>query len=196
MKWWKRLTDAARHKAWETRPEGLEIAGAFENHTLWRWKNIGYLPTDRYLAFIQNQREAELGVKDADLRAFTTGISEALNKADIARASWFVKTLEFYLEEGAPERMLFRTGSILLLIDDEPPGKLTDKHADLKARLFETNPDFRAFFLDTLYDALRSYGVLSTGTQRQDFSTLVEQTSERIYSILTRNDIFTDYLKS
>lgn len=192
---WKRITDWARNRAYKGVPQGLTIAGKYKGHTIWAFNDIGYLPADRYLVFLKNQREAELGIKEIDLQAFISGISRALNEKDIIRAGWFVKTLEFYLEAHAPERMLFKTGAVLLLIDDEPPGTMSERHTKMKADLFESDREFRAFFLGTLFDRLKAYGILSNGIERQDFMKEVDQTHERIYSLLTGNDTFTDYLK-
>ena len=196
MRLWKRITDWARNRAYKDVPEGLQIAGTFKGHTIWAWNQIGYLPADRYLVFLQNQREAELGVSDTDLKAFINGVRNANNAGDKGRVGWFVETLDFYLQAHAPERMLFKTGAVLLLIDDEPPTKISERHMKLKADLFEADKEFRAFFLDTLYARLRDYGVLSSGIAREDFLKEADQTAERIYSILTGKDTFSDYLNA
>lgn len=175
--------------------QGTEIVGRYGEHTIRRFNSIEYLPTKRYLQFLSNSNEAELGISNLDLKAFVKGMQDSYKVGDHTKVGWYVETINFYLEAHAPERMLFRTGAVLLLIDNESPTEIDDVSMDLKAKLFDTDEDFRAFFLQTLYRCLRDYGILPTGTKEEDYLRVDRSPEERIFSTLTGRPTYSDYLK-
>lgn len=177
--------------------KGTEVVGKFGDHVIRRFNSIEFLPAKRYLAFLANSNEAELGISNMDLQAFVKGMQDSINKKEpeIAKISWYVETIKFYLETHAPERMLFKTGAVLLLLDDEKPNEMDGAAMEKKAVLFDNNPEFRAFFLQTLYRSLRDYGILQTGIEEGDFSRVDRSPAERIFSTLTGKPTFSDYLK-
>lgn len=176
--------------------EGLVLAGKFDGHSVWYYDQIERLPARRYLYFLTNTQEAELGVMRTDLKKFIEGIREALKTNDQSKIGWFTETLDFYLESFAPERMLFKTGASLLLIDNEDPLKVDDKWVKIKAELFDTNPDFKVFFCKITFQALKKYGMLLKDMQEEAYlqAAVQESKHERIYSELTGRRIYWDYL--
>lgn len=176
--------------------KGTEIAGTYGDHTIRRFNSIEFLPAKRYLAFLANSNEAELGISNMDLKAFVKGMQDSINKKepDLTKVAWYVETIKFYLETHAPERMLFKTGAVLLLIDGEDPNEIDSESMQKKATLFDNDPNFRAFFLQILYRSLRDYGILQKGIEEEDFSRLDKSPVERIFSTLTGKDTYSDYL--
>lgn len=178
--------------------EGLVLAGKFDGHAVYYYDQIERLPARRYLYFLTNTQEAELGVMRTDLKHFIEGIRESLKTNDQSKIGWFVETLDFYLESFAPERMLFKTGASLLLIDNEDPLRVDDKWVKIKAELFDTNPEFKVFFCKITFQVLKKYGMLSKGMREEDYlqEAVQESKNERIYSELTGRRIYWDYLNA
>lgn len=174
--------------------ESTEHVGTFEGVKVYAFKSADLLPTKRYLYFLANNNDAELGITRNDLRAFVAGIRKCVNGKDFSRIGWYIETINFYLEEYNPERMLFKSGAVMLMLEDEDPFQIEDKHMKRKAELFDTNEEFRAFFLRYTFRVLKSYGILSDGFSEEDFTNLSRSRSERIYSKLTGKDLYWDYL--
>jgi hypothetical protein len=191
----KKILQAIRLEAKIIEMKGVVECGKYGKHTIKRFGSLEFLPTKRYLAYLANSNESDLGVNRDDLQAFVEGIRQSLKTNDIAKVGWYNETLSFYLKAHAPERMLFKTGAILLLIDDEKPNELDPKYQELKAQLFDTDEDFRVFFLKTLYRVLRNYGVLPTDTSEEDYLNLRHTQEERIFSELTGSKSYVDYLR-
>jgi hypothetical protein len=190
-----KIKQAAKLQHQISEMKGTEVVGTFGGHTLRKFKSIEYLPASRYLAFLANSNEAELGVSNLDLKAFVKGMQDSINANELTKAAWYVETLKFYMETHAPERMLFKTGSVLLLLDDEKPEIIDEKAMENKALLFDTNDEFRAFFLQTLYRSLKAYGILQTGINEEDFLRVDRSPVEKIFSTLTGRATYSDYLK-
>lgn len=178
-----------------SRPESVTHAGAFAGEDIYVFKSPSLLPTKRYLYFVANNNDAELGVSRNDLKAFVQGIRKSLSGKDISRIGWYCETLSFYLEDYTPEKMLFKSGAVMILIGDEDPNDITDEAMKKKAMLFDTDETFRAFFLQTTFRLLREFGVLSSGSREEDFMSLSRSRIERTYSQLTGRDTYWDYLK-
>lgn len=176
--------------------DGLVHAGKFDGHNIYYYDQIERLPARRYLYFLTNTQEAELGVQRTDIKKFIEGIREAVKVNDQTRIGWFVETLDFYLESFAPEKMLFKTGATLLLMDNENPLQVEDKWVKLKAELFDTNPDFKVFFCKITFQVLKKYGMLSKDTNEEGYlaAAFQESKKERMYSELTGRRIYWDYL--
>ena len=189
------ILNAIKHEAKIIEMKGLVDCGRYGKHRLQRFGSLEFLPTKRYLAYLSNSNESDLGVNRLDLEAYVHGIREALKTNDISKVGWYNETLSFYLKSHAPERMLFKTGAILLLIDGEKPNELESKYQELKAQLFDTDDEFRVFFLKTLFRALRSYGVLPTATSEEDYLSLNKVAEERIFSESTGKASYVDYLR-
>ena len=195
MSFWSDIKTLIRAKAKIAAMQGTEAVGKYGGHTISRFRSIEYLPAKRYLAFLASSNEAELGISKLDLEAFVKGMQDSYKASDHTKVGWYVETIKFYLETHAPERMLFKTGAVLLLIDDEKPNEIQDSYQDLKAKLFDTDEGFRAFFLQTLFRCLRDYGILPTGTNEEDFLRVDRSPTERIFSTLTGRRTYSDYLK-
>lgn len=175
--------------------EALELAGEFSGEKVWVFKSPNLLPTKRYLYFVANNNDAELGVSRSDLKAFVGGIRNAVNGKDLSRAGWYCETLDFYLTDYNPEKMLFKSGAVMILLGNEDPLEIKDEDMKRKAQLFDTDENFRAFFLRTTFELLRAYGVLSTDTHAEAFTNLPRSRSERIFSKLTGRAMYWDYLR-
>lgn len=175
---------------------GMTLAGIFDGHAVYVFDQIERLPARRYLYFLANTQEAELGVQRGDVKKFTEGIRECIKSGDLSKIGWFVETMDFYLDSYAPEKMLFKTGATLLVLDGEDPNKIEDKWVKIKAQLFDTNEDFRVFFCKITYQLLKKYGSLSKDMNEEDYlqAAMQESKEERIYSELTGRRIYWDYL--
>jgi hypothetical protein len=185
MKWLK------RRKA----KNALELSGTFQGEKVYTFKHPSLLPVKRYLYFVANNNDAELGIARSDLKAFVSGIRNAVNGKDLSRAGWYCETLDFYLNDYNPEKMLFKSGAVMICLQDEDPLEITDEAMKKKAQLFDTDDEFRAFFLQTTYELLKNYGVLSSDTPEEAFTNLPRSRSERIFSKLTGRATYWDYLK-
>lgn len=175
--------------------ESLTFAGTFAGEDVYTFKSPNLLPTKRYLYFVANNNDAELGVSRSDLKAFVGGIRNAVNGKDLSRAGWYCETLDFYLTDYNPEKMLFKSGAVMILLGNEDPLEIRDEDMKRKAELFDTDENFRAFFLRTTFELLKAYGALSSDSHVEDFTNLPRSKSERLFSKLTGRDTYWDYLR-
>jgi hypothetical protein len=191
LNWLKKKIQTAEAQHYDT---VCPVVGEFGGHKVRAFTHVEYLPTKRYLFYLNSTQEADLGVSRNDLMAFTKGMRDAYKDGKHTKVGWYVETLAFYLDAHAPDKMLFKTGSCLIMIDDENPSEVTEKHQKLKAELFDTDEDFRAFFLQITFQLLKRYGNLSSDISEEDFTNLVASKEERIFSRLTGRRIYWDYL--
>lgn len=161
---------------------------------LYGWPQMEMLPAKRYLAYILAANDGELGITRMDLLAYVKGISDSYEANLHTKVGWYIETLRFYLEEYPPEKIAFKMITPLIRLEGEPEEEILDEFEREKAKLYDNNLQVRAFFLSYGFDLLSMSSVLSTDIEKKDFIRISPSKNEKMYSKLTGNDTYTDYL--
>lgn len=161
---------------------------------IYGWSDLNAIPVRRYLAHILAANEAELGITRKDLLAMTNGIRESYLNNVHTKVGWFSETLQFYLDNYPPEKVIFQMIHPLVRLEGEPEDRLHESFTLEKAQLYEGSPEVRAFFLSYGFDHLANSGLLSEGIARRDFLKTGPAPHERTFSRLIGSATYSDYL--
>ncbi len=139
-------------KLFSKKKEGLKKIASFGGHDFYTIEAIPVFTVNRFFHYIKKNEEiSTLGIP---LEYFLT-IADQLDaisdkpeqcKLSIPRLTELIR----FAVSREENKWYFLTIALIeafILVDDEPLNEISEKHNEIKRKLFETNPDARFFFI-------------------------------------------------
>lgn len=137
---------------------------------LYKYNNPLELPTIRRLAMFEALHDAALGITSDDLKKYIEIVEEHINKGQYAKVAQTLSVLKFYVELHTNSKNLFNIAAPILFLEGEKENEYTTEIIEKKRKLYETDKDFKAFFLRMGYLYLTSLSnVKKTHTRIEDY---------------------------
>lgn len=122
-----------------------------EGHVWWEFAEPLRMPTARGVEGEFAAEWARLHVTPEDLIAYIDSMKEAGNRGMIVDMYSILDNLKVRVQAMADKRSLMELAKVYFLIDDEPIGWTTEKHAALKEQAWTMDPAARSFFLRSAF---------------------------------------------
>lgn len=141
------------HKSKDVLNLELEIDG----HKLYSFKSLDLTPKIREMMLRLSYHQMGLGIRHSDLMAYCEISEERFNAGDHINVGTLLKGLKDYLKSYASEKLCYALAGSVIIVDDEPIDKPTEKYNKIKQDLLK-HKEVQAFFLNTAMRLLEDLG--------------------------------------
>lgn len=172
-------------------PPSTEQSFVWKGHIFYTFQNLESIPAKRYLAFVNIFDETDMKVSHSDLDAMIDLAEKAFNEQRWADLGGLIAHLKAYRDLYTNNKNMFRLANCFILIDDEPVKDFSDPHTALKAKLYESDDEVKAFFLKHTLGILK-YGMgLSTDLEVGDYlrGEVVKRTEAAFMTSIGKNGL-------
>lgn len=128
----------------------LELVFKYRGHKFYSFKNVAQIPVQRTETVFYRLEEVKLGVTKADNLAFMDLMSQMVTTDYVGDQRSLIALIDYFdnlLKQDFNIKPIMHVGTAVVLIDDEPENKLTERHQYLKGELIKQSDKVRDFFL-------------------------------------------------
>ena len=120
--------------------ENLELAMTYWGHKFYVFKDVNRIPAERIEALYYRLEEVKLGVTKADILAFLDIMKNMITSdyyGNQIKISTLVDHFEGVVNQDFNMKPVLHLATAVVLVNDEPEGRFTEKHQLLKFELIE-----------------------------------------------------------
>jgi hypothetical protein len=147
----------------------LEFLREVQGRKFYQFKNPAFMPATRHLSGLATVEYAQMGLDIPTLQDLITAILQALNKSDIASASYYTIDIRERIEKADPQSVYLTFATVYCVEKGHNPASYDREVAEEQIAFWKQDTEVAAFFLDKAFKFTRHLTTFSSNDIQMSF---------------------------
>ena len=126
-------------------------------HKFYVFSDPAKMPAQRVEALYYKMEEIKLGIRKVDLQAFHDMMKSYIDAGELQNIATLNSYLGVLLDHQVNLKPALSLATVVVLVDDEPAGELSEPHDAIKQRMIDKYPEVKDFFCELSANLVKSF---------------------------------------